>query len=264
MEGYVKLFRSIEKWEWYTDTDTKCLFLHCLIKANHHPRKWHGIIIEAGSFVTSYEHLSTETGISVRSLRTSLNKLKSTGELTSHSTNRFTVINVAKWRDYQSQDDINDTPVVNQKETQETSNRQTTDKQPTTNKNDKNYKNEKNKNKDYVEKAILYLNAQTKHHYKTTDANSKHISARLNDGYTIKQILQVIHNKVLEWEDDLKMKKFLRPETLFGSKFDSYLNFDKERAGYRTHAEMEEVINSNTMHLFSLTGPWDCETNEQP
>jgi hypothetical protein len=162
MEGYVKLFRSIEKWEWYTDSDTKCLFLHCLIRANHHPRKWHGITIEAGSFVTSYEHLSSEMGISVRSLRTSMNKLKSTGELTSHSTNRFTVISVAKWRDYQSQDDDNDTPIANQNVTQETSDRQTTDKQPTTNKNDKNYKNEKNKNntKEDVDVSIDSLKKQ--------------------------------------------------------------------------------------------------------
>jgi len=122
--------------------------------------------------------------------------------------------------------------------------------------------NKKNKNKYIVEKAIAYLNIQTNHQYKITDANSKHIIARLNDGYTLKQILQVIHNKVLEWEDDPVMKKFLRPETLFGSKFDTYLNFDKERSGYRTHAEMAEIINLDTMHLFSLTGPWDCDIEE--
>jgi hypothetical protein len=148
MSGYIKLFRSIENWEWYTDLPTFKLFTHCLIRANHKPKKWHGITIESGTFVTSYERLSRETGLSVRSVRTSLDKLKLTGEVTSHATNRFTLISVVKWADYQSQEDEDDKQNDTQPVTQTTNKRQTNDKQTTTNKNDK---NEKNNNKDPIE-----------------------------------------------------------------------------------------------------------------
>ncbi len=144
MAGYVKLFRSIESWEWYTDVNTSKLFLHCLIKANHKPAKWRGIVIEAGSFVTSVGKLSKETGLSVRSIRTSLERLKSTSELTSKTTNRFTQIFVVKWRDYQSQEELEDKQSDTQNGNRVTSERQTNDKQTTTNKNDKNEKNKKN------------------------------------------------------------------------------------------------------------------------
>lgn len=147
MAGYVKLYRKLESWEWYTDVPTKVLFLHCLLRANHKPNKWRGLTIEAGSFVTSYAKLSSETGLSVREVRTSLNRLKSTQEVTHQTTSEYSVINIVKWADYQGYDDDADKPNDKASDNQTTSERQTNDKQTTTNKNDKNIKNEKNKEK---------------------------------------------------------------------------------------------------------------------
>ena len=138
--GFVKLYRSIESWEWYTDSNTKSLFLHCLIRANHKPVKWRGTVIEIGEFITSFESLSVDTGMTVREIRTSLAHLERTGEITRKTTNRFTRITVVKWADFQGQDDDSDK--------QTTSERQTNDKQTTTNKKYKNDKNEKNKDND--------------------------------------------------------------------------------------------------------------------
>ena len=50
------------------------------------------------------------------------------------------------------------------------------------------------------------------------------IKARLNEGYTINDFKAVIDKKAEEWKDDPKMAQYLRPETLFGTKFESYLN----------------------------------------
>ena len=147
MAGYVKLYRKLESWEWYTDIPTKVLFLHCLLRANHKPNKWRGMTIEAGSFVTSYSKLSSETGLSVREVRTSLNRLKSTSEVTHETTSEFSVINVVKWADYQGYDDESDKVIDTPNDNQATSERQANDKRTTTNKNDKNIKNEKNKEK---------------------------------------------------------------------------------------------------------------------
>jgi hypothetical protein len=131
----------------YTDSKTKCLFVHCLLRANHKPQAWRGIIIPAGSFVTSYAHLAEENGMSVRNVRTSLKRLKSTNEVTSESTSQYSIITVVKWADYQSGEDDSDTPNDTQNDKQVTSERQASDKQVTTNKKVKNVEN-KIKNKD--------------------------------------------------------------------------------------------------------------------
>ena len=144
MNGYIKLFRSIEKWEWYTDVNTKTLFIHCLIKANHKDAKWRGIHIPAGSFISSYAKLSKETGLSVMSVRTSLKRLKSTGELTHETTSDYSLINLVNWSQYQSDDDEDNTEDNTLPNKQVTSNQQASNKQVTTNKNEKNEKNDKN------------------------------------------------------------------------------------------------------------------------
>ena len=135
-QGFVKIHRSLLNWEWYSDLNTRVLFLHILLKANHKPQKWQGITIEKGQFVTSIGHLAQESGLSVRNVRTSLEHLKSTNELTSQTTSRYSIITINNWDKWQRTDKVTDKRL--------TSDRQTTDKRPTTNKNDKNEKNDKN------------------------------------------------------------------------------------------------------------------------
>ncbi len=101
MHGWIKMYRKFLNWEWYDDINTKCLFLHLLLKANAEDREWHGIKINRGQLVTSLNLLSKETGLSIRSIRTSLDKLISTGELTSEATSRYRIITVCKYEDYQ-------------------------------------------------------------------------------------------------------------------------------------------------------------------
>lgn len=135
--GYVKIYRKFINWEWYTDVNVKILFLHLLLTANHKPHKWRGKIINPGQRVTSYSNLAAETGLTVKQVRTALNKLKSTGEVASESTNLYTVITVANWALYQSYDDT----TANNKANSTASEGQTEGKQRATNKNDKNDKN---------------------------------------------------------------------------------------------------------------------------
>lgn len=123
-------------WEWYQDPKTFRLFLYLLLSVNHEERKWQGKTILAGQRITSLSHLATESRMSVRSVRTALTKLKSTGEVTHQGTSKYSLITICNWSKYQT----NDTP-TNKPETHE---RQTNDIQTTTNKNDKNIKNDKN------------------------------------------------------------------------------------------------------------------------
>lgn len=72
---------------------------------------------------------------------------------------------------------------------------------------------------------INYLNQKTGTRYKVTSkVNQRLIKARFNEGYTLDDFKEVIDKKVHEWGSDEKMSKFLRPATLFGTKFESYLN----------------------------------------
>ena len=76
----------------------------------------------------------------------------------------------------------------------------------------------------YVE-IVDYLNAKAGTRYKASTASTrKHIKARLDEGFTIDDFKMVIDKKCSEWLSDSKMEQYLRPETLFGTKFEGYLN----------------------------------------
>lgn len=75
---------------------------------------------------------------------------------------------------------------------------------------------------------IDYLNKSTGKEFRLTTAKTKNlIKARMNEGFVVDDFKKVIDNKVHDWLHDKDMNKFLRPETLFGSKFESYLNQQK-------------------------------------
>ncbi|HBB6316263.1 TPA: phage protein [Escherichia coli] len=72
--------------------------------------------------------------------------------------------------------------------------------------------------------VINYLNKQTGKQYKsTTKKNQTVIRARTDEAFTLDDFKKVIDNKVSEWKGT-DMEKYLRPETLFGTKFEGYLN----------------------------------------
>lgn len=81
------------------------------------------------------------------------------------------------------------------------------------------------KSSDTRKKIIDYLNEKLGTKYKPNASKNKTvINARLKEGYQLDDFKQVIDNKYADWANDQKMAKFLRPETLFGPKFDGYLN----------------------------------------
>ena len=74
----------------------------------------------------------------------------------------------------------------------------------------------------------LNLKANTKFRF-TSEKTRKLIKARINENFTVEDFKTVIDNKCDEWLNDDKMKIYLRPETLFGSKFESYLNQKRKK-----------------------------------
>ena len=84
-----------------------------------------------------------------------------------------------------------------------------------------------NENINEIKDIIDYLNITCKTNFKYSKNSIKHINARLNDGFSLDELKDVIEFKFKQWGNDSKMSEYLRPETLFGSKFESYLNASK-------------------------------------
>lgn len=81
-----------------------------------------------------------------------------------------------------------------------------------------------NVNVNVIKEIINYLNTKTNSHYKhTSEKTQRLIQARFNEGYNLQDFKDVIDKKSDEWLET-EFEKFLRPETLFGTKFESYLN----------------------------------------
>lgn len=136
-ETFIQVFRKFIDWEWYKNTNVKVLFLHLLLVANHKTNNWQGIEVKRGQRLTSIKHLSNETGLSEQNIKTALKKLKSTGELTSISTSKYTIISVLNYDYYQNANKQTNKRLTN--------NQQTTNKQLTTNNNDNNVNNDNKK-----------------------------------------------------------------------------------------------------------------------
>lgn len=89
----------------------------------------------------------------------------------------------------------------------------------------KSIKNNNVEQLDNVQLVIDYLNAKANKQYRATTAATKRvIQARLNEGFSLEDFKRVIDVKCKDWINNSEMYKYLRPETLFGSKFEAYLN----------------------------------------
>ena len=85
MPGWIKLNRKILSWEWFTDANAFRVFTYLLLSANHKPSTWRGIAVLSGQHITSAEIIAQKLGLTRQMVQTSLNKLKSTGEITAEA-----------------------------------------------------------------------------------------------------------------------------------------------------------------------------------
>jgi len=98
-------------------------------------------------------------------------------------------------------------------------------------------------NKEEIKYIVDFLNQAAGTCYKSTSEKTRTlITARLNNGFTVKDFEAVIANKVEEWQGT-EFEKYLRPETLFGSKFEGYLNQKGGNRSRRTPAGIGREIN---------------------
>ena len=198
MSGWIKIHRKFLDWQWFEKSEAVHLFIYLLLKANHKDSQWQGVDIKRGQFISSLGKISTDTGISLQSIRTLLNKLEKTNEIELKSTNKFTIVTICKYECYQDENEETNKQLTNKQ--------QTTNKQLTTNKNDKKEKN----NKEVILDRWVEYRKQIKKPIK--EATQETILAKM-ENFTEEQCKFVINNSIENGWQGLFWDKLPKHET---------------------------------------------------
>lgn len=138
--GWIKVHRKLVDNPIFKNPKLLTVFMYCVLKASHkdHQQLLGDTIVDLkeGQLATGRQALASATGLTIQNVRTALNKLESLGIITIKPTNKYSVITVLAWTEYQ-----NDNQQTNQ---QVTSKSPASNQQVTTNKNVKNVKNDNN------------------------------------------------------------------------------------------------------------------------
>ena len=232
-QGFIKLHRKIQEHWIYQEKRTFSKYeawLDLIFMANHKDNEFllgkELISTKRGQLITSKKTLGERWKWSNTKINSFFRLLKNEKMIDYKTDSKKTVVTLDKYsiyHDYENEETaknhINNIPKTHQKHT------------------NKNVKNVKNLNtlKDIVE-ITTHLNDAAQTNYRPSSKKTKQlIKARLNDGFTFDDFKNVIDIKTAEWVNDKEMSKYLRPETLFGTKFESYLNQKTETANESTH-----------------------------
>ncbi len=215
--GYIKYFRKWTDEPWWQNLKLSHFFTYCLTKASHKSRDtivgYKNVSLRPGQFIFGRKIAAQETGLSEQEIRTCIKYLTENGKINCEPTSKFSIITVLDWSTYQDWDG--------------SSNQQVTSTQPANNHRQecKEFKESKENNDiELYEEIISYLNQEAHTDFKpSNEKTQQHIDDRLKEGFTIEDFKRVISIKSREWSGT-EFKKYLRPETLFGDKFESYLN----------------------------------------
>jgi hypothetical protein len=101
MEGWVTLHRKFLQWEWFDKAEMVQLFIWLLLNASHTDRKWQGQVVKRGQILTTTPKIMEALNLSAQQTRTCIGRLKSTGEITCKSTNKYTIITICNYDRYQ-------------------------------------------------------------------------------------------------------------------------------------------------------------------
>lgn len=255
--GYVKIYRHIlDNPIVCKDNDYFRVWLYLLLSAAHkgYPAVFNGSKIElkAGQLITGRNSIAKKCNISESKAERILKAFKIEQQIEQQTSNKNRLVTILNWDKYQKSEQQNEQQVNN--------NRTTNEQQVDTNKNVKNVEKVNNYNicSEITEikendmttcrEVIDYLNDKAGTNYKYSSKDTQeHINARINEGFTLDDFKKVIDNKCDEWTGT-EMQIYIRPQTLFGTKFESYINsapverkFD-ERQDNIDYLELERIM----------------------
>lgn len=129
--GYIMLYRKLRNWRWYKNLEVKAIFIDLILRANNEVGYFEGTKVERGQCIVGRKSLAYSNGLTERKVRTAIDKLKSTNEIAIKTTNKFSIITICNYNEYQQKD-------KSKRPTNRPRVLPTNDQQPTTNNNDNN------------------------------------------------------------------------------------------------------------------------------
>jgi len=233
-KGFIKLYRQIlDNPVINKDSDHVAVWIYLLLNATHQDYDIDHLgkrfTLKRGQLVTGRKVISEKYKISETKVQRILKRFESEQQIKQQTTNKNRVITIVNYDLYQTSEQ--------QTEQQANNKRTTSEQQVNTNNKHKEQEEQKEQKKkegnaennvtDNVipfKEIIDFLNEKTESKYRHTTSKTKDlIKARWNDGFRLDEFKTVISKKTKEWKGE-DMAKYLRPETLFGTKFESYLN----------------------------------------
>ncbi|MBF31874.1 MAG: hypothetical protein CL529_11955 [Aequorivita sp.] len=99
--GFVKLHRELSNWEWADSPNHLSVFINLLLRVNYQPKTWRGIEVNAGEVITGRKKIAEWTGIKESTVFRVLKDLETCGELNIKKTNKYSIISMVKWSQFQ-------------------------------------------------------------------------------------------------------------------------------------------------------------------
>lgn len=197
--------------------------------------------VDGAKFTGSRKYLAEWCGCSMATIDRTINSLVDKGLIsrTSHVTKHgYRAV------EYAVRQNDTQAPADTQTHTESTTEHNTTEPQPLI---DEPQAPAQPKKPDPTEEVVNHLNRRAGTHYKPTTANTrKLVKARLKEGFTVDDMKLVIDKKCADWLNNPKMAEFLRPDTLFGNKFEGYLN---ARSNTRLNSRPNALSNPNAASI---------------
>lgn len=182
---WIKLHDKFLEWGWFSDPQMVQIFILLLLNAAYKPTMWRGVLIERGQVPVGRKSLSKTLNTSERTVRTLINRLKATNEVTTKATNKYTIITICNYEAYQG---VNES----KRPTKRPTNGPMSDQQTTTTIEDNTKVLSK---KERSELFIDHVNSVFGKKLRHTPKVKALFSARINqDGYNSEELAAVIEN----------------------------------------------------------------------
>lgn len=240
--GWIKVHRALLDHWCATEPEALAVWIRLLCEANFESKKSmiNGCLIDVqrGQLVFGLDAFSKKSGVSVAKLRRIISMLESDGMISRQKTSKYSLISIACYDKYQDDD------------------RQTAGKEQANNnqiaapKEVKNLRSKEVSNSlsseldDGIAAVIEKLNNLTGQKLlSTTKVHRESISARLNDGFTVGQLISIVECKAAEWMGT-KFQSYLKPENLFRPKnFHKNLSQSEIACSVTKAEDLAEVYN---------------------
>lgn len=105
-KNYIKFYRDFLNWKWFADPPVRLVYEYLLLKANYTDTNYKGVSVPRGSCALTLSQIAADNGLTVKNVRTAIEKLKRTSEVAAVTATNvmpnftvFTVLNYDRWQD---------------------------------------------------------------------------------------------------------------------------------------------------------------------